>query len=309
MFACFERSELGCPSGESWPALRVASESRSKSDRLALARVAASRAIFSSPSRFLLPLGDQSGPSAIVSPDLDGGGDLGCLPVEEEVAERRPDHRGAGLGQHVEVGGVERDAVDAGERVGDRPAVRSATLRARKWSCAASLVPSLRWRSRQLCCLSRLRNLSRSLASTSAMWSTASGSFGVVGLLDVADDAAVVVLDPGVAREREPLAGGRAGDQAFRFDVADDRRHVGGCVREHLHRAGDQLAVGVALRPLVAVVVLLRDVPELQRVVAEVVVQVDQARVDRPMRVERLHALEAGGLGRLRLGPRRSCRP
>ena len=45
-------------------------------------------------------------------------------PVEQQVAERRPDHRAAVLGEHVEVLGQQARRVDAGEPVVDRPLVR-----------------------------------------------------------------------------------------------------------------------------------------------------------------------------------------
>ena len=172
---------------------------------------------------------------------------------------------------------------------------------ARKCARALSSVPSLRWSSRRLLLSSRFRNLSRSFASTSAMCDEASGQLGLVRLLDVADDALVEALDPRVARERDPLRRRRPADQALALDVAHDRRHVLRRVREHLHRARDQPAIRVALGPLVAVRVPLGDVPELQRVVAQVVVEVDQAGVDRPLRVDDRDFLEPGGrrIGRL----------
>ena len=120
------------------------------------------------------------------------------------------------------------------------------------------------------------------------------GELGLVRLLDVPDDALVEALDPREARERDPLRRGRPADQALALDVAHDRRHVLGRVREHLHRARDQLAVRVALGPLVAVRVPLGDVPELERVVAQVIVEVDQPRVDRPVRVGDDDVLEPG---------------
>ena len=46
---------------------------------------------------------------------------VGRLPVEEQVAERRPDHRRPGLCEHLEVLLLERDAVDPGQRARDRP--------------------------------------------------------------------------------------------------------------------------------------------------------------------------------------------
>ena len=120
------------------------------------------------------------------------------------------------------------------------------------------------------------------------------GQLVLVGLLDVADDPLVEALDARVAGERDPLRGRRPRDEALGLDVANDRRHVLRRVREHLHRAGDELPVRVALGPLVAVRVQLRHVPELERVVAQVVVEVDQARVDRALGLEDLDALELG---------------
>ncbi len=71
-----------------------------------------------------------------------------------------------------------------------------------------------------------------------------------------------------------------------------------GVCGQGLHRPGDQLAVRVALSPLVAIREALRHVPELDRVVAQVVVQVDQPGVDRPLRLQHLQAVEAVGCRR-----------
>ena len=165
---------------------------------------------------------------------------------------------------------------------------------ARKCARALSSVPSLRCRSRQSRLSRRFRNF---VAVLGLDVGDVRGRFGkvvLVRLLDVPDDPLVEALDAGVAGERDSLSGRRPGDEALGLDVANDRRHVLGRVREHLHRAGDELPVRVALGPLVAVRVQLRHVPELERVVAQVVVEVDQARVDRALGLENLDALEPG---------------
>ena len=85
----------------------------------ALARAAT----LSSPSRFLRAARRPVGAEAHRDAGLLGGDDVGGAAVEEVVAERRPHHRRATAGEHGEVAGVERRAVDRAQAVVDRPLV------------------------------------------------------------------------------------------------------------------------------------------------------------------------------------------
>ena len=226
--------------------------------------------------------------------------DVRGLPVEEQVAERRPDHGRAALAQHLEVLLLQRDAVDPGQGFRDCPVpvrpLQRQEVRPRLVVRALAQVEQ-----QALVALEPLQELVAVLRLDVGDVRRGLRELGLVRLLDVADDALVEALDPRVARERDALRRRRPADQALALDVAHDRRHVLRRVREHLHRARDQLAVRVALGPLVAVRVLLGHVPELERVVAQVVVEVDQAGVDRPLRVDDRDFLEPGGrrVGRL----------
>ena len=149
---------------------------------------------------------------------------------------------------------------------------------------------------------SRVRNARASLASTSAMRPCASNSVRVVGALDVAHDAAVETLHAGIAAEHDALAGGDTAEQAFALDIADQWSKqrglaLGVAVLAHdRHRTADELAVVGVVRPLAAVLEQLRHrAPQRQRVVAEVVVQLDQAGEERAAGLDRRHILEAGG--------------
>ena len=252
--AALDRAELLVPAQDLRRVARRRARSASKSDRPSLLRLLTSRASFSSPSRFLLPLGDQSGPSAISTPASLRLAHVGRLPVEEQVAERRPDHRrrrrSASTSKSCFWSATQW--IPASELVTAQSPFGSCS--ARKCSRADSSVPSLRCRSRQSKLSRRFRNFVRSFASTSAMCVPASGSSGLVGLLDVPDDALVEALDARRSwRARCPARSSSRATRHLALDVADDRRHVLRRVREHLHRPGDQLAVRVALGPLVAV--------------------------------------------------------
>ena len=168
-------------------------------------------------------------------PDLDSRRPRGVhargAAVEQQVAERRPDHGRLLLREHVEVFGQQARGVDAGKRVVERPLVlrdlqrQEVAARDRTAARLGSVTPSLRCSRKQLSSfLSRARNFLASFASTSAMRPCASGRVGIVGLLDVADESAVEALDPGVAGEHDALGGGDAAEQALALDVAHQRR-------------------------------------------------------------------------------------
>ena len=114
----------------------------------------------------------------------------------------------------------------------------------------------------------------------------------VAALLDVAHDP-VVELEAAADLRLDPLAGGRAADHRLGLDVADQRARG-------LERAGDRLDrlrdLGRVARraPLAAVVVALGQRPQRADVVGEVVVEVDQAGVDRALGVDHRGAGEGG---------------
>ena len=117
-------------------------------------------------------------------------------------------------------------------------------------------------------------------------------------VLDVADVAAIELLDPVVAVERDALRGRHARHEALALDIADDRLGQAEGLAEDRHRAADRLAVGLDAGPLAAVLVDLERRPERQRVVAQVVVELDQPGVDRALGGDARRAIEAGGRGR-----------
>ena len=120
----------------------------------------------------------------------------------------------------------------------------------------------------------------------------------VVGLFDIANDAAVVALNAGVARELHALAGGDAAEQALALDIANQRSQQReptlsvGVEPQHRHRPADERTVVLVVGPLAAMLEAFRHRrPERKRVVAEMVVQLDQPREDGSAR---LHHGDAG---------------
>ena len=122
----------------------------------------------------------------------------------------------------------------------------------------------------------------------------------VVRLLGVADDALVEVLDRGRA-QRQPLGRRRARDEALAFDVADRRPDQLGHRGDDAGRTADVPPVPAGPLPLLPLGVEPRDPEQRQRVVGEVVVELDHARVDGPGDGEHRRC----GVGRGRLVRRR----
>ena len=127
----------------------------------------------------------------------------------------------------------------------------------------------------------------------------------VAGLLDVADDAPVVAPDAGRAEQRDPLRGRHPADERLALDVAHERGQKVGRLADGLHRGGDQLVVRGRVTPGVAVRVRLWNLPKRQRVVRDVVVELDQAGEHRSAGLERHDAGEPFGVGVAALGDRR----
>ena len=120
------------------------------------------------------------------------------------------------------------------------------------------------------------------------------GQVRLVGLLDVADDAAVVAPGAGIAEELDALARRDAADQALALDVADERGHdVSVSPSTFIGPRDETLILGCAA-PLSAVGEQPRHVPQAQRVVGEVVVELDEAGKDRPPDIDGARRLEAG---------------
>ena len=126
----------------------------------------------------------------------------------------------------------------------------------------------------------------------------------VAGLLDVADDPPVVTPDARSAEQRDPLRGRHAADERLALDVADERGEEVGRLADRLHRRGHELVVRSGVAPRVAVRVLLRNLPERQRVVSDVVVKFDQAGEHRSAGLERHDARETFGRRIAALGDR-----
>src|SRR5215210_4836649 len=82
------------------------------------------------------------------------------------------------------------------------------------------------------------------------------------------------------------------------FEVVDKGLHKAGGVAQHRNRPANELPVVGMTAPLVAVGVEPGHPPERERVVAQVVVQVDKARVDRTPGTYHGRLLEARGRGR-----------
>lgn len=100
-----------------------------------------------------------------------------------------------------------------------------------------------------------------------------------------------------VALERNALAGGNSPEQALGLGVARNR-----CQEPRIARARDRghrprhmrLVIGIVL-PLPAIGEFLRHAPKLERVVTEMIVQLDQAREDDPCGVHRCCVGKSGG--------------
>ena len=102
-------------------ASRVAIATRSRSEKPVSIASLARRATLSSPSRFLLPETAQSDPRPIRTPLLARGLHARRRAVEQQVAHRRPHHRGLALAEDAKVFVEQPRAVDPRERRGDRP--------------------------------------------------------------------------------------------------------------------------------------------------------------------------------------------
>ena len=109
--------------------MRVAIATSSRSANTPPAAWLASRATFSSPSRFLLPVGDQSAPRPILTPAVAASFDLApcCRRAAGWTAATTPSRRRGGPAPRSPRG-CSAGAVDAGERVGERPVVRAGEL-------------------------------------------------------------------------------------------------------------------------------------------------------------------------------------
>ena len=195
---------------------------------------------------------------------------------------------------HREVGGRERDAVDAGERRCDRPLTASKSERLEVLvGGRVGALAQVQQEARLLLDLGeeRLRVARVDVGDAAAGF----GQLLIARLLDVADDPAVIASDAGRAEQRDPLRGRNPADERLALDVADQRRKQVGGLADRLHRRGDELVIRGCVAPLVPVRVPLRDAPQRQRVVREVVVELDQAREHGAAGLERDDAGETVG--------------
>ena len=85
------------------------------------------------------------------------------------------------------------------------------------------------------------------------------GQVRVVGPLDIANDAAVVALNAGVAAEHDALAGCNTTEQAFALDIPHQRSEEWGktlgvpITPKNGHRTADERTVVLVVGPLAAV--------------------------------------------------------
>ena len=208
------------------------------------------------------------------------GRDVRGPAVQQQVAERRPDHPDAVLGEDPEVGRFEPIGVDRDQRWRQRPAAVGEVERGEM--LAGGRAEALGKVKDQPVRLAQPREERLGVAGVDVGDARVGvDEVGFLGRLDVPDVAAVIRLDPVVAVEGDALRGSDATDEALAFDVADDRLGQADGLAEDGHRPADPLAVVGHDLPLPAVPVRPRGRPQRQGVVAQVVVQLDQARVDR----------------------------
>src|SRR5215510_12225494 len=119
------------------------------------------------------------------------------------------------------------------------------------------------------------------------------GQIGLVGLFDISYNASVIAARAGIAEQLNSLTGSYTSKQALTLDIADNSRQQARCLADHLHRAADQLAVFRYAGPGVAIGVLLWHIPESKPVVAQMIVEFDQAGKDRSAGWHHLNVFES----------------
>ena len=219
--------------------------------------------------------------------------------VEQQVAQRRPHDPDAVVVEDREVTGLEPVGVDRHERRRERPAVIGqveggevdARGRPEPFGEVEDQLVRLVEAGQEVLGLGRLDvgDLRQRIVEVH-----------LARVLDVADVAAVELLDPVVAVQRDALRGRHARHEALALDIADDRLRQAEGLAEDRHRAADRLAVRLDARPLAAVLVDLERRPERQRVVAQVVVELDQPGVDRALGGDARRASRSRAAGRQR---------
>ena len=236
-------------------------------------------ATFSSPSSDFDPDGDQSAPRQIRIPRAASGRDVGRRPVEPQVRERRPHDRAAARHPPLVLRVAQRRAVDPHEaRPEDRVLRQDVVLGHQRrvgplGEVVDERIPRIQ---RRLGPSELLRTLQREHRLAHAH---PPGAKRLV--LDVAHHPAL---------ERPPhlrraLDRRHAADDRLRLDVLQHRLAVG--LAQRVDRQRDRRQVVAVLGPLVARGPRRRPArrdPQRQAVVGDVVVQVDQTRVDEPPR-------------------------
>ena len=223
------------------------------------------------------------------------GAEFCRLPVQQQVGERRPDHAAAVIGEHREVRGGEADAMDAHQVRGDRPLARC-ELQGLEVAPGSRVRPLRQVQDDLLTPGDAGQEMLRIVRVHVGDVRCGRRKVRIGGRLDVADEAAEVLDDAGVGRQRDALARRGPTEQASQLHVADDRGDYLVVAAEHTHRAGDEPVVirGRRTAPLVPIAVLLRHIPQRQHVVGQVIVQLDQSRVDRSAALRERNGLEAG---------------
>src|SRR5262249_29136176 len=204
------------------------------------------------------------------------------------------DHRRMMLRKNVEVLGQQTSGMYAGKYVVERPLARR-DLQGQK------VPPGHRIRMRRIC------HAFAQVEQKAAIFLLESGEkglgvlrfqvgyarlglqqIGFVGLLHIAHKPAIKTLDARVTGEADALACGHTAEKEFAFDVTHQcrkQRRLAVSVpilADHGHRPTDHWSIVFMVRPLAAMFKLLRNwSPEGQGVIAEMIVQVDQAGKDR----------------------------
>ena len=220
-------------------------------------------------------------------PDRQAGGfglnDLRRVSIQQEVAERRPHHRGSPFRQDIEVGPLKGHAVNARKRGRDGP-VRPPEMKGLEVFTGG-----------------RVGSLGQVKQETRAFLESVEEGCRVGGLdvadpragrwhavdlaaLDIAHDALEEGLCALIAEECDALGGRDTGEQTLCLHVAHDRLDQTGRASQDGHRPADVLPVDLLHRaagPAVAIVESLRYVPQRQDVVGQVVVKLDEPGEER----------------------------
>ena len=175
--------------------------------------------------------------------------------------------------------------MDAGQRIGDRDLAGAEAERLEVVACAI-VGPFAQVQQQAAAGLQVFEELCRVPGGDIANARVGRRQVIAIGEFHVAQQAAIEAPDPGITEQRDALRRGDAAEQVLALGVARDGFGITLAAAKHVHRPADQATIVRMSSPLVAIGVALRHVPKLQCVVAEVVVQVDQAGVERALGVD-----------------------